>query len=328
MTLQGDALPQQPAKPATKSEPVAIRWDKKMTLDGREVRYMGKVTAEQEHAPGPGGEKGHSRLCCEHLDVTLDKPISLKEGEKKDQSPAIKYVHAWQSVIAEDTDGDQEQIHKLQRFEGSDLETDNKEGKVTSVGKGIVKIWELAGEDPGLMQAPGSGSGSRKQPKNGDEMKLTHIKYGNSMSADKKKNLVQFRGGVEVFNLPSTSPDVELDRTKLLPGCFYMRSENLLVLKRQEKVRNYQVMEAWGDKVIVQSPEIFGQASRVSYDEEKDQIIFMGENGSRATVTKIQPGVKPSLQDTVTAQRITYDRKTGILRSEGIEGMQGGGPRR
>lgn len=312
-TLQGQPLPPQGDNAPPKSVPVRIYWQKNMTLDGREVRFNGSVSAEQEH----------SRLTCERLEVTLDRPISLKEGEKKDQTPAIQDVNCVQSVIAEDRVVDEkDQLIKLQRFGGPSLVIDNKEGKVNAGGRGWVRTFMQNADDTSIAPVPGSGA--RKDKGTDNEMKLTRVEYANSMFADRKKNLVWFRGDVEVFHLPTKDPDIELNKTKLPPGCFFMHCEQLLVLGRDEKSRRGQVMEGSGN-VIVQSPEVFGRASRVLYDEEKDELTFVGENGTMASVTQIVPGVAPSMRKAMEAGTIKYHRKTGKLDMINIGGFQGGG---
>jgi hypothetical protein len=324
-TLQGEPLGpqakkepalQQPDKPA-KSVPVDIYWEQDMTLDGRYVRYNGGVNAEQVDTQ----DQKVSHLSCDRLEVTLDKPISLKEGEKKGQSPAIQYVNCVGPTVVQDEEKDPERLVKLQRFVGPSLDIDNPHGKVTAGGKGAVRIFEHGNDEMTLKPGTGSGNPAKRPAGDKDEMKLTYIKYGNSMYGDKNTNEVKFRGNVEVFNLPAKDPNMALDTTKLPPGCFYMRSENLSVLGRSEK-HKYQNMRAT-DNVVVQSPEMFGRASRVTYDEEKDQIVFEGLDGGMASVTKIEPSLGTNQKATI-AQKITYDRKSGKLYVEGVAGIQGG----
>src|SRR5207244_4338501 len=80
-------------------------------------------------------------------------------------------------------------------------------------GAAFVRSLTRSGDDP--LAAPPPGSGARARTKPDDQMKLTRIRYTNSMYADRKINQVTFHGGVEVFNLPSKDPDIELDKTKL-----------------------------------------------------------------------------------------------------------------
>jgi lipopolysaccharide export system protein LptA len=340
-TLQGEPLNKQTAPPVSanpkapaeppKTEPVYIYWEDNMDFNGRLAIFSGNVVAEQKN----------SRLGCKRLDVNLDHPVSLKEGEKKGESPTIKDLNCVQNVVIEDSTFDASKLlQKYQRVECPELVLHNDDGRVEAAGRGVVRIWQPDTDDSPMMPGAGSGpnpgrpiqagsgspAGSAGQSKNKNpEQKLTRIEYANSMWADKKQNIVKFRGNVEVFNLPTKNKDLPLSPAKLPPGCFYMKSEFLEVLGRMEGVRKYQYMHGQGN-VVVQSPELFGRAADVTYDEEKDQFVFTGEPGNLAQVTKIDATKSATDQPkTVAALKIIYERKTGKMHLEGVYSAGGGG---
>jgi len=101
---------------------------------------------------------------------------------------------------------------------------------------------------------------------------------------------------------------------KLPEGALYLRCDTLEVRSRPlPSGKANQEMVATG-RVTVTSNEFHGEADRVSYDEEKDQVIFDGGRGGEATLTKF----KANERQTIKGDKIIYSRRTGEHRGEGI----------
>src|SRR5207253_6212333 len=112
-------------------------------------------------------------------------------------------------------------------------------------------------------------------------------------------------------SLPSNDPRMEIDLAKMLEklpeGALYLRCDRMEVLSRPlPSGKSNQEMEATG-RVSVTSNEFHGEAERVTYDEEKDQVIFDGTGGV-ATLTKFRTGQPPQK---IEGRKIIYSRRTG-----------------
>src|SRR5262249_6095552 len=73
------------AKPGTK---LTVHWNEHMLFDGRDATFQGGVIAYQDD----------SSLRCETLDVSLDKSVSFKEGQKGGQSAKVEKLVCFNKV--------------------------------------------------------------------------------------------------------------------------------------------------------------------------------------------------------------------------------------
>jgi hypothetical protein len=158
-------------------------------------------------------------------------------------------------------------------------------------------------------------------------MKITFIEFQTRMMGFKKKNMAIFDGNVRVLHLPGDDPrmNINMDKVigeKLPPGGMFIRSQKLRVLTRPNPAggKEWQEMHASG-RAFVASPEFSGQAESISYDEEKDQVIFDGGKNGTATLWK-QERQGEAVQK-VIGQKIYYSRKTGNHQIEKASDIQG-----
>src|SRR5258707_9837993 len=69
-----------------------VYWKEHMFFDGRRAEFTGDIQACQEE----------SRLACQSLQVSLDRRVSLKEGDKGADPAKVKDVLCDKSVRAEE----------------------------------------------------------------------------------------------------------------------------------------------------------------------------------------------------------------------------------
>jgi lipopolysaccharide export system protein LptA len=145
------------------------------------------------------------------------------------------------------------------------------------------------------------------------------------MFGDKKTNVAFFYGNVRVLHTPCTDPDEEVDvdrvyERKLPRGYLLMRCDKLEVRSRpREKGKPHQDMKATG-RVTVRSDEFSGEAAQVSYDEEKDQVIFDGLGGLAVLNKVLRKGEPPQK---IEGEKIFYRRSTGEHWGKGIRNVEG-----
>lgn len=227
----------------------------------------------------------------------------------------------------------------------------NAGNEVRASGPGVLRIWQASADDPtgpaparattpkpapagnaadpGVSPAPRAtpaktappGNGTKPGEKPAEEMKLTWVSFDKSMYANSKKNKANFYENVRVLSFPCNDPQMEVDLDtmleKLPPGGIFLRCDQMEVLSRPVKGgKAQQEMTAIGH-VRVQSKEMSGRAAKVTYNEEKDQIILEGGDDGCAVVYKYetQGAEEPNLK----AKKITYMRKTGQYRADGAK---------
>ena len=164
-------------KELAKPSELKVEWEGRMYFDGSQASFFRHVRAYQDTGA----------MCCEELQVTLDRHVSLKEGGKGDQ-PAVEKLVCHNQVGLEDTTMEGNKIVALKRISAPELAVDNdkdtKERSVHASGPGSVRIFQLSAKDDAFdsPKKPDPKGVPAKTPTQGapaeeKEFKLTKIWY-------------------------------------------------------------------------------------------------------------------------------------------------------
>jgi lipopolysaccharide export system protein LptA len=317
----GNIYGTKPTKPpeAKSAEPadLTIAWEKHMLFDGQVARF--DWPSNQRRGRSVQAELESGRLACKALQVTLDRMISLREGEKGKQQANVQKVVCDKDVWVEDCKREGSRVVDYDRIDCPLLSVDNGEDKDDSVvnagGPGTVRIFQFGTKEESAAQAgaskpaKGRAAANPAQPKSKEESELTRITYESRMYANKKQGIAKFWDKVVVIHVPTDDPHLPIDDNHLPPGYLYMSCERLEVLKSKlPDGKTTQEMRAYG-KVAIETQEFSGNADVVKYDESKEQVILEGSDANPAVLTKQKGrGAKP---DIVRGRKITYHRLTG-----------------
>jgi len=290
--------------------PLTIYWKKVMVFNGKDAEFHGDVLAEQEN----------SRLLCQALQVSLDQPVSLREGDRGGPPAKVQHLVCDQGVRIEDVKRDGNKLIQHQRIEAPALTVDNEEGIVKAPGPGIVRILQC-----GTVEFAGDNAKTQPRPatptsRTDEELKLTRVKYGAHMWAKNKTHTAIFYEDVEVVHLPSKRIDLVPDLDNLPAGAIHLRCGVLKVYNRPDNGKPNQQMEARG-KVVAKAQEFTARAEIVTYDEGKDQLIFEGGEGGLARVYRAGPKGEPPQE--LKAKKILYNRRTGEFQGIDVSGVGG-----
>ena len=333
-------------KPLAHPTPLTVHWSDNMLFSGMFAEFYGSIQAEQDQA----------RLACQHLQVMFDRPISLKEGMRGAQPAKMSKLVADKGiedkpVRVEDQTFEGGRLQKYQLLIGSTVQMNtvpreeddsrssgkgNDANEVRLSGPGIVRILQRGGVE--AVPTPGKPAPTRpgpgKAPGQEQEMKLTYIRFENLMQASTLTNVASFWGAVRVLNLPCDDPhrDIDLDAmlsAELPEGALYLRCNVLRVGTYQKPIyteagskqlRTYQVMDARG-QVYVQGKDFTAQCDHMTFNEEKDQVIFDGEGDNQAVMSK--GDLKGGDRKTMKAKRFIYIRSTGEVIGRDIGSIDG-----
>jgi hypothetical protein len=309
-----------------KPELLKVLWNQNMFFDGRIAEFHGGVMAEQEH----------TGVLCQSMQVFLDRPVSLKEGDKSlgmskddknaknakdaDKQPAkVRNLSCSGNVCVIDQEWDEQGNRvKYQRIDCPALSVDNEQNTMSASGPGVVRILQLSDDDPeNDPTAPPARPGAPKAPPK-QEMKLTRVKYAGRMYANNNTHTATFTDQVDVIHVPSTNPDENPNPDKLPEGGFAIKCDRLEVYSRTEEnkpngaeekppAKSSQIMIA-KKHCYFNSKDVSGTADKVTYEQAKDKMIFDGGEDGFATLYKDQgPGMpKQEMQ----GKKIEYFRKT------------------
>jgi hypothetical protein len=302
------------AKLAQPSE-LTIHWKEAMLFNGKNAEFRGGIQAEQDNG----------RLLCQEMQVTFDRPISLKEGNRDGPQPKVDKLLCDKNVQIEDVTREGGRLVGYKRLVAPVVDLDNTDQVLTAPGPGEVRFLQMGGaSDAGPKRAGPADAAPRSTPTKTSaheqqELKLTHVRFRERMQANNARRTAIFYGGVEAVNVPSDQPDLKIDLDHPPPGCLYLSCERLNVFSHPApKGGNYQELEAIR-KVYVQAQEFTARADVVKYDESKELIIFEGAPGSMATLFRVKfQGDKP---ERITAKKIFYWRNTGEVRFDEAQGI-------
>lgn len=293
------------ATPVKEGVYVTIHWNKHMMFYGNFAEFHGGVQAFQDQAA----------IKCQVMQVTLDRFVSFKEGQKDKENAKIEKLVCDKKVWVEDkTLSPEGKLTAYKRLIGTALDLDNTESRFTATGPGrTINIAEGGGDlspqapnQPKLVSQP-------KNPKANSALKFTRVDFESRMFGNQKPGgpkILIFYDNVEVHHQPGDDPDVQVNANEPPKDGFYMRCNNLHVSSQEREGKTFQYMIAQNN-AFFRTPEFFGNADVIKYDQSQELVIFEGKNGNQVKLYKFgRVGEKPKL---IQADKILYNRKTGTF---------------
>jgi hypothetical protein len=319
--------------PLKKPVPLTIHWNKSMMFNGPDAEFHGGIQATQENA----------HLMCQVLQVYFDKPVNLKEGNKGADAAKVKHLVCDQKVSLHDVTYENNVVVKDQFMSCHELAVDNEANRALAKGpNGIVRIYQPGASDVGPAGTQVGRADPKPADKKPEEMKLTYVSYNGLMWTDNNQRVAKFSDQVKLLNFPTKNANVAVNLDKMVDNlpddAVYLEADNLVVSDRPEggqadkskdkspndksvKEKSNQEMEATGH-VFMKAQDFYGRAWRVTYVENKDQVIFYGgDKGASAYLYRVT--VKGRDPDVIEANKIIYLRKTGEFSVDGGKTFKG-----
>ena len=295
--------------------PLDVLWNKTMHFDGRTVEFHGDVQTQQ----------GLGRMRCEDLTVTLDRPVSLKEGKGGKESPRATKMTADRRVWVTQQTADKETgaLTGFQRLDCAELNVLTEDGVVRATGPGWARMVQPGHEAGPLGAAPAPAKPAA------EEWGLTLVSYAKSMVADNRKRTADFYERVEAVYVPWDPARYaeQVDMGKLIDqlpvGGLHLRCQHLTVYGGS-KGRKDKTMDARGAVIVkavdAKGQTFWGSAEQVHYDEAKDQVILDGGEGLAELQLMKRKGAQPEV---VRGEQITYDRRAGTFVGKNLRRISG-----
>ena len=241
--------------------------------------------------------------------------------------------------MVEDTKFEGSKLVSYQRLYAQELHVDNLEGTMEASGPGILNLLQLGAAEDGALGPPENKKTVQNPsaPKVKEELKLTRVYYTGRLHADNKQRIATFYDEVKVYHLPADDPDIRIDEAHPPAGCMILRSKMLKVSSQSlPNGQKNQRMQATG-QVRIQgrsrpnpgagagnsgndSPDYWGDAQILTFDEGSDWIILDGGEGYAHLYRVLAPGARP---DRVEGRKLHYNRKDRTIKGDGISEMQG-----
>lgn len=302
-----------------KPVPVRVDWEDAMTFDGKNAFFEGKVVAKTTTAASA------AEIQSSTLEVTLDRKLDFRHSragsaEPAQAKPAIESIFCEGNVEAFDRELQGGAPVRAARIMADQLRYDHIEQAITIDGAGNVTIVE--------PNRPGKDRAGRVAPPE-LPFRVTIVSFADRMAADKASDTVKFFGGVEIVHTPVADPSAAVDPDKLPEDGLTISSRRAEMAQGVDPSgKKYRLFNA-NEDVKVQARKYHATCGRVSYDEQKDVVVFEGEKGRPAYFHhQTRPG-EPF--QTMSARAIRFNRTTQEIvtdQSEGFQAIDVGAPAR
>jgi lipopolysaccharide export system protein LptA len=281
--------------------PIRVDWQELMNFDGKIAYFEGKVVAKQEN------NEVHSRT----MEVTFDQKINFRSRRAEDSAavgkPKIENVFCEGTVEAYSREKKGDGLVRQSRLMSDQIRFDNVEGTVTIDGQGSVTIVE-----PNTPKK--KGTAPPPQP-----FRVTFVEFADRLTGSQSSQTVKFFGNVNILHLPVDDPSQEINRDLLPSEGFEIVARSAEMSQSQgQQSQKYRLFSA-RDNVKVRSKDYSANCGRVSFDEQKNLLVFEGEQDRPAYFRKVgKPGQTPP---TITARTIRFNQATGEIQTDGSEGF-------
>jgi hypothetical protein len=303
--LDGTDLPK-----ANAGRRVTVYWNKNMAFDGKLATFFGGIQAFQDSA--------YSYLKCEDMTVTLDRFVSLKEGQKNGQNAKMDHIHCDKNVYVSDSKvkidnsrvKDKVQLVQHNIIEGVYLKSYDDDR--TFVGApGRVRTLGLGGSDAAI--GPGPANADAKS----QVWKQTRVDFSESMVSVKKGDTrnATFYGrnsGVVVYHFPTTDIMANMNVDHPPKDGMYMQCDFLQVTAQEHDGKTLHQMVAKGDSVYFKTDKYVGTANIITFNEQTDIIIFEATPGNVVRMNEVvgPDRVRPM---NFNSRKVLYNRRTGTM---------------
>lgn len=289
-----------------------VTWRQEMHFNGSVANFQGHVQADQDN----------TRLLCHAMQVTLDRPVKFTQqpggasGAKAAGVDKVVCVTTGEDgaapVSVVDSLREGGIITRYQRIESRELSVFKGEGRLEAPGPGEVRILQKGPKNIQGPLAPGPAPTPAPAADAGEELKLTYVRYNHKLFVYNEKRLAIFWGNAEVLHLPADDPALHLNINdlinKLPPKALYLKCEKLEVFSEDKGPKKSHVLKAVG-KATVQFDNFYGLADSITYNEEKQQVIFEGGPGRPAILSQSQGQGRAPRK--LSGDKVIYNRATG-----------------
>jgi hypothetical protein len=299
---------------------IRIYWNKSMWFGGRVAEFHGGVQAFQEN----------SKVQCEEMQVTLDKPVHFKQTQGSQTAKVEKIVCQGKDVVdvktgalisrqfVEIRESEHDKNQKLvfdRRMVLALADVNNTEQRLEGSGPGTLDFIGRSTSNDNVLGGANTTSPPKNDVPKAEEaiLKWTRIRFdGNVVSHTTIAGggrKTDFYDNVRVFHQPGDNLN-QHDPTEPIKDALWLTCQQLTVIQRKVGEKSSQEMIAKGGAryVTFKTLQFNGTAKEVKYNEATDTIILEGD----VTINEV-PAVRGAPPKTQFGQYFLYNRKTGKL---------------
>jgi len=306
---------------------VRVRWQQRMTFDGRTACFEESVlaTSRQSHRT--------MDLHTETLDVGFLNPIRFADVTSQPE-PQIERIVCHGRVIVQSGSFEKQIQSSLDCLEVSDMQINLLNGDCTACGPGRMTTVRRGGPDPVTAPAGQSPSDPRSTPTNSDQNRLTDsdrnrlryldVSFQGPLAGNLHNRELAFNDRVKTIYGPVDSWQATLDpdgpdglgRHGVLLSCDQMTVADVPLPVGDGRAAE---LTAQGN-VVIEGQTFTARAPRMTYAEAKQLLILEGNGRTHAELYHQEHVGAPFSK--VLAHKILYWRSTGQVYVEGARSLK------
>ncbi|MBI3838512.1 MAG: hypothetical protein HY288_11345 [Planctomycetia bacterium] len=272
-------------QPIARPQILNITWQGGMNFQSNTVIYERGVLVKSEN----------QLLRTEKLEAILSRPVDFstanQPGGGPDERPQLAHIRCYGPAFVESREFDERgQQSRFNQWEGIDLEFDKATGAINARGPGWVtnvsrESDQMGPPRPVQPNKPRAAAPPDKPPADG--LKYLNVQYQRSMAGNLNRGEMTFGEPTKTIHGPVPHWEAKLnpeDPASLGQQGLVLDARTLTVRQmpaRGREGRAWMELEAIGN-VRAENGQFTARGDRLSYSEEKDQIILRGDGRSAA----------------------------------------------
>lgn len=293
-------------KQVTQPQLLRVDWEKSMNFDGKVANFMGGVKAQQ----------GTAEMHAENMDVTFDQRIVFRQmrqaRERRPRSESrIEAVDCSREVYIYDGERKDGLFVRHVTTHVPELHIDNLARVAEAKGPGTVQIIEK-----NESKSPSPDPGAATHP-----FQHTSVRFQGAMRADQTTKTIKFYDQVHILHSPVDRLDDAIDESRPSPEAMVLDARDAAIVQVREFAdgRKFRDFQAAGD-VKIHSRDYWGQGDGLSFDQEKNLIVFNGSPEQKAALYR--QGAVGDRPEEYSARTIKYWRGLNRVVIDSAEGFQ------
>ncbi len=308
------------------TELMEVFWNEQMRFEGRQVHFIGKVRTVIRD----------SVINCEQLIITLDRPVSFHNPDKKNK-PQIKEIACTDGVKLEMNQFENGKLVAVRLIDVATFKINHLTGDMQAQGPGEMNFWQRRNGKASLGMPEGMFENRKKKTQNSNEPKpewdYTKVTFAGYMKGNidqqQKQGQAAFHDRVNVLHGPVSAPLIQFTRDDRPPESAWMRC-GLLEIQAYSTSKTEQEPQEKSSLSIEfkasKNAEIEGdqfqvRANIITFDQARNLFVMRGEENRHVTLWRYKNRQAPREQ--IDLMMVTISPNGKIVKLDRILGASG-----
>ncbi len=270
-------------------QPLTVRWDDRMTFDGRTARFFGNITAELQH----------TRMRCHDLTVELSARVDFSAPDPTRTTVELQRVVCHDTVWLESYGYVENRLNEVRRARCGQFSLDRLSGATEVAGPGEIEFWRRGRGKRAAVSPRATARANAPLQAEQTEWEYTRVEFAGGVTGNLHHRTAVFRDRVRIVYGPVDGPLGTIDPDHLPKDAALMRCETLefvYVSDSKDKKANGPLpnghieLTARGNAML-EGRTFFARADVISYDESKGMYSLSALGRAEATIWRqVQAG--------------------------------------